>query len=318
MKSKIISVLLAGLFISGFNLPANAAEINYSSDLNTFVNRINNEHTKFNQADISCNTSDIYSSEEESKALLNNILQYIKQNYSEQDYNNIMTEENNAEQNQKYVTNSIEQSYREAGGGSGCGRDMSRSQTKFYLARCEQLINKIKDDKNVIIVTPPEICNNNENGWHYNNGKYFYILNGQLALNQLIKTKDSYGYTVGADGTLNQKNYYTYVYKYNGLTNDATIFVDNQYITFNAPDLTIGDGCRVDVDLTGKVIAYTKDDLYRNNHYSFENYANAHKTDEYGWTEENGKWRFYDKNGSYLTNTTVDGYVLGNDGYWVK
>lgn len=36
------------------------------------------------------------------------------------------------------------------------------------------------------------------------------------------------------------------------------------------------------------------------------------------WIETNGKWYFVSDTGSMLRSTTVDGYVLGTDGAWIK
>ncbi|WP_317845671.1 C40 family peptidase [Bacillus sp. S3] len=37
-----------------------------------------------------------------------------------------------------------------------------------------------------------------------------------------------------------------------------------------------------------------------------------------GWVYSNGKWYFLTSNGSMAKNTVIDGYVVGNDGAWIK
>ena len=37
-----------------------------------------------------------------------------------------------------------------------------------------------------------------------------------------------------------------------------------------------------------------------------------------GWVFTNGKWYYLSNSGAMLSNTTVNGYVLGNDGAWIK
>ena len=37
-----------------------------------------------------------------------------------------------------------------------------------------------------------------------------------------------------------------------------------------------------------------------------------------GWINENGEWYYFNTSGAMLANTTVDGYVLGANGAWIK
>ena len=37
-----------------------------------------------------------------------------------------------------------------------------------------------------------------------------------------------------------------------------------------------------------------------------------------GWISDNGTWYYCDASGAMLSNTTVDGYILGVDGAWIK
>lgn len=48
--------------------------------------------------------------------------------------------------------------------------------------------------------------------------------------------------------------------------------------------------------------------------------ANAETATKTGWVyvHESGKWYYYDNNGVMQKNTTVEGYVLGADGAWIK
>ena len=37
-----------------------------------------------------------------------------------------------------------------------------------------------------------------------------------------------------------------------------------------------------------------------------------------GWLNDNGTWYYLNASGAMLANTTVDGYVLGASGAWIK
>lgn len=37
-----------------------------------------------------------------------------------------------------------------------------------------------------------------------------------------------------------------------------------------------------------------------------------------GWINDNGIWYYCDSSGSMLADTTIDGYILGSDGAWIK
>ncbi len=39
---------------------------------------------------------------------------------------------------------------------------------------------------------------------------------------------------------------------------------------------------------------------------------------ETGWLCINDKWYYLANNGVMLSNTTINGYILGNDGVWIK
>lgn len=47
-------------------------------------------------------------------------------------------------------------------------------------------------------------------------------------------------------------------------------------------------------------------------------YLNTDGTMQTGWLFVEGKWYYMDEDGRMLSNTTVDGYVLGADGAWVE
>ncbi|POO88629.1 hypothetical protein C1H57_25050, partial [Clostridium sp. 2-1] len=37
-----------------------------------------------------------------------------------------------------------------------------------------------------------------------------------------------------------------------------------------------------------------------------------------GWLNDNGTWYYLNSSGAMLYNTTVDGYVLGSNGAWIR
>ncbi|NFS93867.1 hypothetical protein FDF05_13055, partial [Clostridium botulinum] len=37
-----------------------------------------------------------------------------------------------------------------------------------------------------------------------------------------------------------------------------------------------------------------------------------------GWLNDNGTWYYLDGSGKMLSNTTVNGYVLGANGAWIR
>ena len=39
---------------------------------------------------------------------------------------------------------------------------------------------------------------------------------------------------------------------------------------------------------------------------------------ETGWLFISGKWYYLSDTGAMLSNTTINGYVLGKDGAWIK
>lgn len=47
-------------------------------------------------------------------------------------------------------------------------------------------------------------------------------------------------------------------------------------------------------------------------------YLNASGVMQTGWVNDNGTWYYCNTSGAMLANTTVDGYVLGDNGAWVK
>lgn len=47
-------------------------------------------------------------------------------------------------------------------------------------------------------------------------------------------------------------------------------------------------------------------------------YLNESGVMKTGWVFTNGKWYYLSNNGAMLSNATVNGYVLGNDGAWIK
>lgn len=47
-------------------------------------------------------------------------------------------------------------------------------------------------------------------------------------------------------------------------------------------------------------------------------YLNADGTMKKGWINDNGTWYYCDGSGAMLANTTVDGYILGDSGAWVR
>ena len=47
-------------------------------------------------------------------------------------------------------------------------------------------------------------------------------------------------------------------------------------------------------------------------------YTNASGAMQTGWINDNGTWYYCNASGAMLANTTVDGYVLGANGAWVR
>jgi glucan-binding YG repeat protein len=47
-------------------------------------------------------------------------------------------------------------------------------------------------------------------------------------------------------------------------------------------------------------------------------YLNASGAMKTGWLNDNGTWYYLAGSGAMLANTTVDGYVLGNSGAWIR
>lgn len=47
-------------------------------------------------------------------------------------------------------------------------------------------------------------------------------------------------------------------------------------------------------------------------------YLNSSGTMQTGWINDNGTWYYCNELGVMLYNTTVDGYVLGSNGAWIK
>lgn len=47
-------------------------------------------------------------------------------------------------------------------------------------------------------------------------------------------------------------------------------------------------------------------------------YLNASGAMQTGWINDNGTWYYCNASGVMSANTTVDGYVLGANGTWVK
>lgn len=47
-------------------------------------------------------------------------------------------------------------------------------------------------------------------------------------------------------------------------------------------------------------------------------YLNASGAMQTGWLNDNGTWYYLSTSGAMLSNTTVDGYVLGSSGAWIK
>lgn len=47
-------------------------------------------------------------------------------------------------------------------------------------------------------------------------------------------------------------------------------------------------------------------------------YLNKSGIMQTGWINDNGKWYYCDLSGSMLADTTIDGYILGSDGAWIK
>ncbi|WP_160691624.1 Ig-like domain-containing protein [Clostridium sp. C2-6-12] len=52
-------------------------------------------------------------------------------------------------------------------------------------------------------------------------------------------------------------------------------------------------------------------------YYLDPNVGYSRATMKTGWIKDNGKWYYLNSSGAMLANTTVDGYVLGNDGSWI-
>ncbi len=47
-------------------------------------------------------------------------------------------------------------------------------------------------------------------------------------------------------------------------------------------------------------------------------YLNASGAMQTGWLNDNGTWYYLDGSGKMLSNTTVNGYVLGANGAWIR
>ena len=281
MKNKIISILIAGILVMCTSLPVYAVETNSTSYISSFVTKIQELSQDYNVADVTCNTSEIYNSVTKSKELMNEILTFIKLNTDQQFYIKIETEQESLLKAEEQIIKSIEDEYSANGGGSGCGRDCARNESKFNINRCNSLIKSYKEYKNIVILTPPTLSNTNV-GWRLINEKYYYVApDGQLVTNGIIGGGNN-DYFVNSDGTWGGNYYLTSVVKYNEYTNEATIYVDENYITFKANDLQLGSGCLVTVDINGNVIkhSYRSDhnsNLYKDSYYSLWDEVNEYE-----------------------------------------
>ena len=47
-------------------------------------------------------------------------------------------------------------------------------------------------------------------------------------------------------------------------------------------------------------------------------YLNGSGAMQTGWLNDNGTWYYLQSNGAMAVNTTIDGYVLGANGAWIR
>lgn len=152
----------------------------------------------------------------------------------------------------------------------------------------------------------------------YNNSPmYLYVYNNKLnkleLLAQNLQVKDNsviFEVTEGTDYILSQNEIKGSIKAGWNLTeNNSWIFIENSNLV---KGWKLVDNNWYLMDVNG--IMRTGWNLVNSKWY----YLNEYGVMKTGWVFTNGKWYYLSNSGAMLSNTTVNGYVLGNDGAWIK